>query len=118
MVNECNRDITSTTHRTRREGGLPLPEREVVAMGFHAACPNLVLARFLRRGHLVNGFERDGRLVRSGERRFADPPFIKVDGINLMLSRPNCKRSGVVFREFFRSPRKNKLLSVGCRQLE
>ena len=118
QVNERNGDFSPTTHRTEQGGVLPLPQREVVAMGFHASCPYLVLAGLPRRGHLVNGFEGDRHLIRFGERWVTDPPLVEMDGINLMLSRLNCKRGGVVFREYLWSPRKNKLLSVGCRQLE
>ena len=98
------------------KGGLPLPQHEVVAMGFHASCPDLVLAGHPRRRHLVNGFECDGRLVRFGKGRVTNPPFIKMDGINLMLSRLNCKGHGVIFGGFFRSPRKNKLLKSAGRK--
>jgi len=60
-------------------GALPLPQREALATGFHAPCPDLVLAGLPRRGHLVDRLECDGDLVRVGERWVTDPQFIKMD---------------------------------------
>ena len=82
-------DVTTATHWTEQGGNLPLPQREVVGMGFDASCPDLVLCGLRRRGHLVNGFQCDGHFVGLGKRRGSEPRLVKMDGINLVLSRLN-----------------------------
>ena len=81
---EPPRSRCQMNHWTEQRGTLPLPQREIVGMGFDAPCPDLVLGGLPRRRYLVNGFQCDGHFVGFGKRRVSDPPFVEMDGIHLM----------------------------------
>src|SRR5712691_7737990 len=99
-------------------GESPLSQREIVAVGFDPACPDLVLGGLGSWSHLINHLQSDWHFISLGKRRMRFPPFVEFDGINLILAWLNNKCGRKVHREHFLLLRKYKLPSVFHCQLE
>ena len=99
-------------------GRSPMPQCEIVAIGFDSACPNLVLSRLVSRRDLINSFDHGLHFGRVGKLRARAPTLIQPDRINLVLAGRDEKRRRTIHGEAFRSLRHADLLPVGKRDFK